>query len=185
MSSDNLNIDLQNPEDEPVLFKTKIFDIVEKYQKGRSGKMLKRFIVRHPGAVAILPILPDGRIILIKQYRIAVGQYLYEIPAGTREPHEEPLVTAKRELIEETGFHAGSVDLLTTFFTSPGIFREKLYLYLATNLTPGQAALEDGEDLTLHFFNRDEIKKMILRGEIKDGKTLLALLWDIEPFLKK
>lgn len=162
-------------EDE-VIFKTKIFDIVQRYQIGQSGQKHVRYVIRNKGAVAILPILPDGRIILLKQFRSPTQRYIYEIPAGTREIGEDPLTTAKRELIEETGYHAGKMEPMYSFFSSPGIFQEMLYLFKATDLVPGQQALEEGEDITLCYFTRDEIKKMLKAGEFNDGKTILALL---------
>ena len=162
-------------EDE-VIFKTKIFDVVQRYQIGQSGQKHIRYVIRNKGAVAILPILPDGRIILLKQFRSPAQRYIYEIPAGTRDIGEEPLVTANRELIEETGFHAGKMEPMYSFFSSPGIFQEMLYLFKATDLVPGKQALEEGEDITLCYFSRDELKQMLNSGEIEDGKTLLALL---------
>lgn len=162
--------------EDKILFQTRIFDVVERYQIGQSGKRHPRYVVRNKGAVAILPILPDGRIILIKQFRSPAQRYIYEIPAGTREIGEDPLKTACRELIEETGYHAGKMDLLCSFYSSPGIFQEELFLYRATELVPGESAMEDGEDITLVIVDRDQIRSMIRNGEIHDGKTLLALL---------
>jgi len=162
---------------EKILFKTPIFDIIERFQKGRSGKMLPRFVVRNRGAVAILPVLEDGRILLIKQFRIAAKQYIYEIPAGVREPNEDVSVTAARELKEETGYQAKELVPIQSFYSSPGIFNERLHLFLATGLTAGEQELEDGEDLTVEYRTPDEIRGMIRRNEIVDGKTLVALLW--------
>ncbi|MDD3587482.1 MAG: NUDIX hydrolase, partial [Thermoguttaceae bacterium] len=125
---------------------------------------------------AILPIGDDGRIVLVRQYRSPAQRYIYEIPAGTRETGEEPITTATRELIEETGYHAERSWLMTHFFSSPGIFQEELYLFKATGLTPGNSHLEDGEDLEVRLFTKDELRHMIRDGEIEDGKTLLALL---------
>ncbi|MDO5553512.1 MAG: NUDIX hydrolase [Planctomycetia bacterium] len=167
--------DVAHQEDE-ILFHTRIFDVVKRYQKGHSGRMLERYVVRNPGAVAILPILPDGRILLLKQYRSPTKKYIYEIPAGTREQGEEPILTASRELIEETGYHAGKIVPMTSFYSSPGIFQERLYLFKATELVPGPNALEDGEDITLYPVSPEDVKRMIRSGEIEDAKTLLALL---------
>ena len=176
----NDNMSHAEQEDE-VIFETKVFDVVKRYQIGHSGKKLTRFVIRNRGAVAILPILDDGRIVLVRQYRSPAQRYIYEIPAGTREIGEEPLITATRELIEETGYHAERIWLMTHFFSSPGIFQEELYLFKATGLTPGDSHLEDGEDLEVRLFTKDELRRMICAGEIEDGKTLLALLTLFTP----
>ena len=160
-----------------VLFQSKLFKVVRRFQTGRSGKQLERHVILHPGAVTVLPILSDGRIVLIKQYRIAVEKYLIELPAGTLEPGEEPIITAKRELIEETGYNAGKIVPLFTFYSSPGILHEQMHLFLATELSPGDTSLEDGEDIELLLLDEIEVKKLIEAGEIQDSKTLIALLW--------
>ena len=144
-------------------------------QIGRSGALLRRQVVKHPGAVGIVPILPDGRVLLIKQYRIALEKEIFEIPAGTREPGELPLTTAKRELIEETGYRSDAFTQLSTIYTSPGILQEELTLYLATDLEPGESAPEDGERIALTPLEWSEIDDMIRVGEISDGKTLAGL----------
>lgn len=164
------------PEGEPILFEGRIFKVVERTQVGRSGKILKRQVVKHPGAVAIVPILPDGRVLLIEQYRVALQKTIFEVPAGTREVGEEPLLTATRELIEETGYSAGKIERLTAIYSSPGILQEELILYLATDLTPGETALEDGEKIEPSPKTWDEIDAMIAAEEIVDAKTLVALL---------
>lgn len=171
-----LNDHVNQMDDDEVLFQTKVFDVVKRYQIGRSGRKLTRFVIRNRGAVAILPILDDGRVVLVRQYRSPARRYIYEIPAGTREAGEEPIVTATRELTEETGFHADRIWLMTHFFSSPGIFQEELYLFKATGLTPGESQLEDGEDLEVRLFTKDELRHMVCTGEIEDGKTLLAIL---------
>lgn len=157
------------------LFQSRIFTVVERMQIGRSGALLRRQVVKHPGAVGIVPILPDGRVLLIKQYRIALEKEIFEIPAGTREPGELPLTTAKRELIEETGYRSDSFTQLSTIYTSPGILQEELTLYLATDLEPGESAPEDGERIALTPLEWSEIDDMIRVGEISDGKTLAGL----------
>lgn len=161
--------------DEPILFQSRIFNVVERTQVGRSGKILKRQVVKHPGAVAIAPILPDGRVLLIEQFRVALQRKIFEIPAGTREVGEDPLSTATRELKEETGYSAGKIERMTAIYTSPGILQEELILYLATDLKPGETALEDGEAIELRPKTWDEIDAMIDNGEIVDAKTLVGL----------
>jgi len=158
-----------------ILFQSKLYRIEKTWQTGRSGKQLERHVIVHPGAVGILPILDDGRVVLLRQYRVAVDDYLIELPAGTLEPDEEPIVSAQRELIEETGYTAGKIEPQITFYSSPGILREQLHLFVATELTPGETALEDGEDIELHISTWAEIRDMIARGEITDAKTLIGL----------
>ncbi len=164
-------------EPKETIFSCKIFDVCKTYQIGRSGTKHSRYLVRHPGGVGILPILNDGRAVLIRQFRIAVENYIYEIPAGMREPGEAPQNTAERELIEETGYRAERWTQLPSFYATPGYDTERIYLYMAEGLTEGEDALEDGEDLKVSIFTRDEIIQMIDRCEIEDGKTLVALLW--------
>ena len=158
-----------------ILFQSKLYRIEKTWQTGRSGQPLERHVIVHPGAVGILPLLDDGRVVLLRQYRIAVDAYLIEMPAGTLEPDEEPIVSAQRELIEETGYTAGKIEPLITFYSSPGILREQLHLFVATELTPGKTALEDGEDIEPLIVTWDEIRNMIARGEITDAKTLIGL----------
>ncbi|MDR1493383.1 MAG: NUDIX hydrolase [Planctomycetaceae bacterium] len=158
-----------------ILFQSRLFYIEKRFQTGRSGKQLERHVIVHPGAVGIVPILDDGRVVLLRQYRAAVNDYLIEIPAGTLEPNEEPVVTARRELIEETGYRAEKLEPMMTIYSSPGILYEKLHLFTATGLTPGETALEDGEDVQLLIAAWDEIRAMLARGEISDAKTLIGL----------
>ncbi len=165
-----------------LLFTSKLFQIVRRFQTGRSGKALERHVIVHPGAVAVLPILDDGRVVLLKQYRIAVEKHLIEIPAGTREPNEPPIITAGRELIEETGYTAGKIEPLATFYSSPGILQEEMHLFLATDLKPGESSPEDGEEIQLFLADWDEIRRMIFSGEIQDAKTLVGLLWFLQKY---
>ena len=163
--------------DEEMMFEGRRFRVVRMRRVGSDGREHIRDIVRHPGAVAILPLLDDGRICLLRNYRDTVGRELIELPAGTREPAEEPAETARRELIEETGYRAGRIELLCVFQTSPGVLDEQMFLYLATELQPGEAAPEPGEELTPLPVTREEARAMIRRGEIEDAKTLVGLLY--------
>ena len=173
------------PADEnAVLFSCPVFQIVKKYQIGRSGQQHSRFIVKHSGGVAILPILPDGRIILIRQFRIAAGKFIYEIPAGMKEKGENPIDTAGRELQEETGYSAGTLVSLPPFYATPGYLSEKIELVLATDLTPGESHLEDGENLSLFIVDLDTARAMIDTGEIEDAKTIIAILLHADRFHK-
>lgn len=144
---------------------------------GKSGKQLERHIVIHPGAVAVLPVLNDGRIVLIRQYRAAVDKVLIEIPAGTLEPNEAPISTARRELIEETGYAAQTIEPVMSFYTSPGFVREEMFLFKATELIAGPTDMEDGEKIEPLPVTMDEAMNLVARGEVRDAKTLIALLW--------
>ncbi|HBT75844.1 MAG TPA: NUDIX hydrolase [Planctomycetaceae bacterium] len=159
------------------LFAGKLFKVVRKYVTGRSGEQLERHVILHPGAVAIIPVLDDGSIVLLKQYRVAADRYLIELPAGTIDDGEEPRETARRELVEETGYAPTSLTELTAFFSSPGILREKMHLFLATDLVAGPTDLEDGEEIERFTVPLEQTIEMIYNGKITDGKTILGLLW--------
>src|SRR6185437_2568887 len=135
-----------------------------------------REVVVHPGAVAILPFLSDDQIILIRNFRYPIGQYLIELPAGTLEKNEDPINCAGRELLEETGYLAGRLKPIGNYFTSPGILSEKMYAYAAYDLEQQTQALEEGEEIELRPTPYAEALDMIRRGEIHDGKTIATLL---------
>lgn len=136
-----------------------------------------RDVMRHPGAAVILPLVDAEHVCLIKNYRIAVDQTLFELPAGTLEPNEPPEITAGRELEEETGYRADKIELLTVYFPSPGVMDEKMYTYLATGLTMHAPAREEGEEIENHVVSLVEAKAMIRDGRIADGKTIAGLLY--------
>lgn len=159
----------------PILLETRKFRVEELTHDTPRGPVTRQ-VVRHPGAVVLLPLLPEGRICLIENYRAAVDRTLLELPAGTREPNEPPEKTAARELIEETGYRAGRIELLTEFFVSPGILDERMLLYLATELTPGPPEREHGEQIENREFPFEEALGMALQGKIEDAKTLIGLL---------
>ena len=138
-------------------------------------KYSKREIIEHPGGVAVIPITDDNCIILVKQYRKAVERFLLEIPAGKLELNEEPRETGIRELKEETGFSADKMEYLLEFYTSPGFSNEKIYLFLATGLTDGEATPDLGEFIQSEKYNVDDLIKMIERGEIIDSKTIIGI----------
>lgn len=163
--------------DAEVLLKTGRFTVVRQKFATPDGRTHVRETVQHPGAVVILPLLADGRVCLIRNYRCAVEQTLVELPAGTLEPREEPLRTAARELEEETGYRAGAIEPLFQFFMSPGILNERMHLFLATELTAGPARLEPGEQIEPWLVPWDEALGMAEQGLIQDAKTLVALFW--------
>lgn len=140
------------------------------------GPLRQREVVEHPGAVAILPVLDDGRLVLIRQYRHAVGKYLLEVPAGTLEAEESPEQCAIRELAEETGYTSRELNELIRFFVSPGWCNEELVCFLATGLTEGQKDLEDDEKIDTVLVAPGEIVTLIADGQIGDAKTIMAIL---------
>lgn len=137
----------------------------------------KRDVVIHPGAVVILPLLDDERILMIKNERFAVGETLWELPAGTLEPREHPDATASRELVEETGYEAKKIEPLTTFYTSPGICNERMFAYTAQELSYVGQKLDETEKITVEVVEWKKIREMIRNGKIHDGKTLTTLLF--------
>jgi len=162
--------------DTEVLLDTKRFRVVRQTHDTPSGQSVVRETVEHAGAVVILPLLADGRLCLIRNYRYAVEETLIELPAGTLESGEKPAETAHRELIEETGYRAERIEPLHTFYASPGILTEQMYLFVATGLTPGDQQLEAGEQIERFEVSWPQAMEMVRRGEIKDAKTLVGLL---------
>ena len=139
-------------------------------------------MVRHPGASAVIPFLddpadPDPRVVLIRQFRHAAEGELWEIPAGTLDAGEAPERCAHRELREEAGCVAATMRHLSTIYTTPGFTDERIHLYAATGLRRVAQALEADEFLETHEVRWSEVGRMIRAGEIRDGKTLCALMW--------
>jgi ADP-ribose pyrophosphatase len=163
---------------ERTLLENRRFRVVEKTVTRPNGEIASVQFVRHGGSVAILPFLPDGRICLIHSRRLTVDETLIEIPAGTREPDEPPLQTASRELAEETGYRASRFEELVSYYPSPGVLSERMWIYTAHELTPGEPAREANEEIENLLVTWDEALAMVDGGEIRDGKTILAiLLW--------
>lgn len=140
-----------------------------------SGKEVEREIVRHPGAAVILPVTADRRVILIRQFRYAAGETLLEVPAGTLDPGETPEQTAERELLEETGYHAGRLEKLAEFFPSPGILAERMHLFLATELEKREASPEEDESLEVVEFSWERALALEPGKDVRDAKTIVAL----------
>jgi ADP-ribose pyrophosphatase len=141
-----------------------------------NGRLTKREIVEHPGAVAVVALDEDDNVILIRQFRKAAGKELLEIPAGTLEADEEPIACARRELEEETGYRAKCVEQVGGFYSSPGFCNEYIHLYLATDLQKGRSAPEDDEAIEIIQVALSDIPALISQGEICDGKTIAGLL---------
>jgi ADP-ribose pyrophosphatase len=140
-------------------------------------------IVHHPGGAAVVALDANRRVCLLKQYRHAAGQWLWELPAGKLEPGEPPLHTAQRELVEEAGVDAEHWQSLGTCVPSPGVLTEVVHLYLATGITPAQSAPEHGEVFEVHWVDLDEAYRQVLDGTIGDAKTALGVARALRPEL--
>ncbi len=158
------------------VFRGKRFDVGVIDVKGKHGDLISREMVIHPGAVVILPIIDKESIIMIKNERFAVGKTLWELPAGTLEPGEPPEETAKRELIEETGYQCAILNPLLNFYTTPGFCNEMMYSYVASELSFVGQALEESEKIETVKVKWKEALDMISKGDICDGKTITTLL---------
>lgn len=144
-----------------------------------TGETVRRDVVLHPGAVAILPLVDDERVCLVRNERPIVGETLLEVPAGTLEPDEPPEAAAVRELAEETGYRAGRWRKLAVFTPSPGVLSERTHLFVAQDLTPGPLKLEKDERLEPFVVPWQEALAWAVDGTLRDAKTLVAiLLWD-------
>jgi ADP-ribose pyrophosphatase len=141
----------------------------------KNGMNVRREVVEHPGAVVIVPVDNEGRILWERQYRYAANRYLMELPAGTLEVGEDPEVCARRELIEEVGFAGGDWKLLGRYYTAPGFCTEYMHCFLATNLTPEYAAGDDDEEIEVVPLTFDETMKLIDDGGVEDAKSLAAM----------
>ena len=158
-----------------IVYKGRIIDVYKDTVTLPNGNTIALDLVKHPGAVAIVPILDDGRVVMIRQYRYAAGGYIYEIPAGKLEPNEDPFTCAKRELLEEIGYKTKDLKKLTAILTTPGFSNEKIHLYLATGLTKDKTDHQKDEVIEVVYFNKNEVENMITCGEIVDAKTIVGL----------
>ena len=141
-----------------------------------SGLNVRREVVGHPGAIVVLPVDAEGRVLWVKQYRYAAGRELLELPAGTLEKDETPEATARRELAEETGFAAATWRALGGFFSAPGVCSEYLDCFLATNLHEEHADGDEDEDIEVVPLSLDESLALIDAGEVEDAKSLSGML---------
>ncbi|MDA2938284.1 NUDIX hydrolase [Acidobacteria bacterium AH-259-A15] len=158
------------------LYSGKIVDLIVDTIEVK-GKQYIREVVRHPGGVVILAQLEDGRIPFVRQLRYPMDKVLLELPAGKLDPGEEPEVSARRELEEETGLRAEFLKHIFSFYPTPGFCDEFLHLYYTNRVQETSTNLEQDEDIVVEFYRLEEAIDMSLRGEIIDAKTLLALFW--------
>jgi ADP-ribose pyrophosphatase len=159
-----------------IVYDGRLFKVARRNVVLPNGEKTTRDIVVHPGAAAIVPVMGDGSIVMIKQFRLAAEKHIWEIPAGTLEEGEPPETCAFRELREETGYRAGKMRKLTSIYPSPGYVNEIIHIYVATNLWKEMAQMMDDEDITTELVPPDKIRKMIYAGEITDAKTIVGLM---------
>jgi len=160
------------------VYRSKIFRVTDDRASDESGFEIHRAIVRHAGS-AVMMAVEEDRVLLVRQFRLPAGKELWELPAGKVDEGEQPLDAAKRELQEETGYSAKNWRPLVSFFPTPGYVEERMTLFLATELTAGEATPMDDERIETRWFGREELRKMVYAGEVEDGKTLIGfLLWD-------
>ncbi len=165
------------------IYENLMFSVFEKNIK-INNKTSKLYLIKKRAVVVILPILNNKKIILEKQYRLPADKVLYEIPAGNMEDKETPIVAARRELKEETGYTAKSIKKVYEFYSSPGIFNEVMHFFVATGLTPGKTHFDEDEDIKLEVVSFQKAVKMLKEGKIKDAKTIIAILY-LHSLLKK
>lgn len=160
--------------DSEILFHTPKFQVVRRSHPDEPSSPV--IFVDHPGAVAILPILDDGRLVLLRNFRRAIGKELLEVPAGTLRPGEPPQMGAIRELAEETGYQARIWQEIIDFYVSPGITNEKMTLFFARGLVAGTATPEPDEEISVRLMTPDECRQALEDRTIRDAKSIIALL---------
>ena len=162
-----------------LVFAGKVTEVHKVGVRTSEGEVVQRDWIRYAGAAVVLPVLDDGAIVMIRNYRFAVDEHLWELPAGMLETGEPPDRCAARELAEETGFTAGRIVKLGEFYTGPGTTDERMHAYLATDLTDGLQNLEIHEEIAVEVLPDERVRRMVGDGTIHDGKTLatLGLYW--------
>jgi len=142
-----------------------------------TGVRATREVITHPGSVVVLPVLRDGRVVMIRQYRHATRLYMWELVAGRIDPGERMRQAAARELIEETGYRARRFRVFLDVFPTPGFLEERMYILLAEGLTAGKAEPEEDEKITVKAFTRAQLDRMIRQGELRDAKSIAGVLY--------
>jgi ADP-ribose pyrophosphatase len=141
------------------------------------GVKVTREIIHHNGSAVIIPVFADGKILMERQFRMAAGQRLWELPAGSIDKGETPLETAKRELAEETGYTSASWRKLAEFYPSPGLLDEKMTIFVARSIRAGKATPEEDEKIATRAFKLEELLRMIRNKKIEDGKSMIGLMY--------
>ena len=160
-----------------MVYQGKVFGVRRDEVLEPDGLRTTREVITHPGSVVVLPVLPDGRIVMVRQYRHATRQYLWELVAGRSEPEETPKQGAARELLEETGYRAKRFKIFLDVFPTPGFLEERMYLLLAEGLTAGEAQPEEDEKIEVRAFKLKELKQIIKSGRLRDAKSIAGILY--------
>jgi ADP-ribose pyrophosphatase len=177
-----------------VAYRGPVFSITSDQVKEPSGVTVRRDIVRHSGSVVMMAVegsdlltrgkksprpksAPEPRVLLVRQYRYTVNDFIWELPAGRIDEGEDELPAAKRELLEETGFTAERWKRVLYFYVSPGFLDETMAVYLAEDLKPGEAQPEDDEFIVKRFFPLSQALRMVMSGKVRDAKTISSILW--------
>ena len=159
-----------------VIYRGKVFNTLVDQIEYNSGNKAVREVAEHPGGAVVVPVTSDGKIVMVTQHRFPVNQVLLELPAGKLSKGEDPLLCAVRELEEETGYKSDNVKLLGSIYTTPGYSTEKLWIYLAKELKPGDHNREEGEfGMQVFEYSIEEVERKINSGEIVDGKTICGI----------
>ena len=160
-----------------IIYEGKAFGVRRDELIEPTGVRTVREVVTHPGSVVVLPVLADGRIVMVRQYRHACRQYLWELVAGRMERGENVKDGARRELREETGYRANKISVFLDVFPTPGFLEERMYLLRAEGLTAGKAQPEADEKIIVAAFTRKELEKMMRSGKLRDAKSIAGLLF--------
>jgi ADP-ribose pyrophosphatase len=160
-----------------ILYQGKVFRLQRDTVIEPGGVQAVRDIIVHPGSVVVLPVFEDGRVLLIRQYRHSVGEMLWELVAGRKEPEESPVAGARRELLEETGYRAKRFRKLMRVVPTPGFVNEWMWIFAAEGLSAGEAQPEEDEKITPRIFTLKQAEKMIERGTLRDAKSICGILY--------
>jgi len=159
------------------VYKGPVFSVCTQRVREPGGAEVRRDIVIHPGSVVVLPVFPGKKILLVRQYRHSVGQFLWELVAGHIDAGEAPLAAARRELAEETGYTARGFQKLLDVLPTPGFLSEHMVVYAAQGLSPGQARPEADESIQTRQFTFRELESMMRTGRLRDAKSIAGILY--------
>ncbi|UCD80356.1 MAG: NUDIX hydrolase [Desulfobacterales bacterium] len=163
-----------------IVHRARVFNLIRENVTLDNGVTTDLEFVEHPGATAVIPLLNESKLLLLRQYRHALKEYIWEIPAGTLDPQESVLNCAKRELIEETGYSADQWQKLGEITPVPGYSNERIHVFLASGLQPARQHLDKDEIINVHEFEFNQALEMIKRGEIRDAKSIAGLFLAID-----
>jgi ADP-ribose pyrophosphatase len=168
-----------------IIYEGKAFGVRRDELIEPTGVRTTREVVTHPGSVVVLPVLSDGRIVMVRQYRHATRQYLWELVAGRLEHGENPKNGAQRELIEETGYRAKKFSVFLDVFPTPGFLEERMYILLAEGVSAGEARPEEDEKIVVAAYTRAQLEQMMRKGKLKDAKSIAGLLFYFSFLVKQ